>query len=88
MRLTLAIGAMSALHTFGRRIPGDVAVAGFDNIPLAQLLQPALTTVSRNEQAIGRFAAELLIQRLDGPDGDRPGEGFEQPFELVMRESA
>lgn len=84
----LAIGAMSALVAFGRRIPDDVAVAGFDDIPLAQLLQPALTTVSRNELAIGRFAAELLIERLDGPDGDRPGQGFERPFELVMRESA
>lgn len=84
----LAIGAMSALVAFGRRIPDDVAVAGFDDIPLAQLLQPALTTVSRNELAIGRFAAELLIQRLDGPDADRPGQGFERPFELVMRESA
>ncbi len=84
----LAIGAMSALVAFGRRIPDDVAVAGFDDIPLAQLLQPALTTVSRNELAIGRFAAELLVQRLDGPDAGRPGQGFERPFELVMRESA
>ena len=84
----LAIGAMSALIASGRRIPDDVAVAGFDNIALAQLLRPSLTTVSRNELAIGRFAAELLIRRLDGPDADRPGQGFEQPFELVMRESA
>lgn len=83
----LAIGAMTALRAAGRRIPDDVAVAGFDDIPVAQLLQPALTTVRRFEQAIGRFAAELLIARLDGPDADRPGRGFEQPFQLVLRDS-
>lgn len=84
----LAIGAMSALYAFGRRIPDQVAVAGFDDVPLAQWLQPALTTVSRNELALGRFAAELLVQRLEGSDGERPGQNFERPFELVMRESA
>jgi LacI family transcriptional regulator len=84
----LAIGVMAALRAAGRRIPDDVAVAGFDDIPAAQLLQPALTTVRRSEQAIGRFAAELLIARLDGPDADRPGRGFELPFQLVLRDSA
>lgn len=84
----LALGAIAALRDAGLRIPEDVAVAGFDDIPSAQLLQPALTTVRRSEQAIGRFAAELLIARLDGPDAGRPGRGFELPFELVLRDSA
>ena len=84
----LAIGAMAALRAAGQRIPDDVALAGFDDIPSAQLLHPALTTVRRSEQTIGRFAAELLIARLDGPDADLPGRGFELPFELVMRDSA
>jgi LacI family transcriptional regulator len=84
----LAIGVMAALRAAGRRVPDDVAVAGFDDIPAAQLLDPALTTVRRSEQEVGRFAAELLIARLDGPDADRPGRGFEWPFQLVMRDSA
>ena len=84
----MALGCLYAFNEAGVKVPDDIALAGFDDIPLAQLLQPALTTVSRNELAIGRFAAELLIERLDGPDGDRPGQGFERPFELVMRESA
>ncbi|QNK67621.1 LacI family DNA-binding transcriptional regulator [Variovorax sp. PAMC26660] len=84
----LAIGAMAALRAAGRRIPDDVAVAGFDDIPSAQLLHPALTTVRRFEHEMGRFAAELLIARLDGLDADQPGRGFERPFELVMRDSA
>ena len=84
----LAIGAMTALRAAGRRIPDDVAVAGFDDIPTARLLHPALTTVGRSEQAIGRFAAELLIARLDGPDAGRPGRAYELPFQLVLRDSA
>lgn len=84
----LAIGAMAALRTAGRRVPADVALAGFDDIPSAQLLHPALTTVRRSEMAIGRFAAELLIARLDGPDANRPGRGFKMPFQLVLRDSA
>jgi LacI family transcriptional regulator len=84
----LAIGAIAALRTAGRSVPGDVAVAGFDDIPAAQLLHPALTTVRRCELAMGRFAAELLLARLDGPGAGRPGRGFELPFELVLRDSA
>ena len=84
----LAIGAMTALRAAGRRIPDDVAVAGFDDIPAAALMHPALTTVGRSEQAIGRFAAELLIARLDGPRADRPGRAYELPFHLVLRDSA
>ena len=84
----LAIGAMSALRAAGRRIPQDVAVAGFDDIPLASLLQPALSTVRRDEQAIGRLAAEMLVERLEGPDTGRAGRGVELPFELVLRDSA
>ncbi|WP_216842319.1 LacI family DNA-binding transcriptional regulator [Acidovorax sp. SRB_14] len=84
----LAIGAIAALRAAGRRVPDDVAVAGFDDIPAAQVMHPALTTVGRSEQAIGRFAAGLLIARLDGPDADQPGRSFELPFQLVLRDSA
>ena len=84
----LAIGAMSALRAAGRRIPEDVAVAGFDDIPAAQLLQPPLTTVRRSELSIGRMAAELLIGRLNGAEAAEGGRNVELPFELVLRDSA
>ncbi|MGJ7543360.1 LacI family DNA-binding transcriptional regulator [Variovorax sp. LT1R16] len=83
----LAVGAMAALRTAGRRIPEDVALAGFDDIPAAQFLHPTLTTVRRSEQTMGRFAADLLIARLDGPDASRPGRGFKLAFQLVLRDS-
>ncbi len=84
----LAIGAISALRAVGRRIPEDVAVAGFDDIPAAQMLHPALTTVRRSEQDIGRFVADLLVSRLNDPGAERPGRGFELPFQLISRDSA
>ncbi len=83
----LAIGAMAALRVSGKRIPEDVALAGFDDIPAAQLLHPALTTVRRDEQDIGRFVAELLVARLGGSDSDLPGRGFEMTYQLITRES-
>lgn len=82
----LALGAVAALRAAGRRIPEEVAVAGFDDIPTAQLLQPGLSSVSRNEQGIGRFAAKLLIARLD-VEAVRPGRSVELPFQLVLRGS-
>lgn len=81
----LAIGAMAALHAHGLRIPQDMAVAGFDDIPAAQLLHPALSTVHRSEQAMGRFAAERLLSQLH--DGPKPAAGFELPYQLILRAS-
>ena len=81
----LAIGAMTALHAQGLRIPQDMAVAGFDDIPSAQLLHPPLSTVHRSEQAMGRFAAERLLLQLN--DGPRPAGSFELPYKVVLRGS-
>lgn len=60
----MAIGAIVALRDAGRRVPGDIAVAGFDDIPLARLISPALTTVrvgiaEAGERAVARLAAML-----------------------------
>lgn len=84
----LAIGAMAAVRAAGLGIPEDVAVAGFDDIPVAQLLLPTLTTVRRAEKEIGCFVAELLISRLDGSEASRQGRCFEMPFQLISRDSA
>jgi DNA-binding LacI/PurR family transcriptional regulator len=59
----LAIGALEALRTAGRSVPGDVAIIGFDDIPLAQEMTPPLTTIRIPLAEIGRQAAELLFAR-------------------------
>jgi DNA-binding LacI/PurR family transcriptional regulator len=63
---TLAIGAIKALRRAGRRVPDDVAVVGFDNVPLAQVFEPGLTTIAQPMHELGAVAAELLLELLAG----------------------
>jgi len=83
----LAMGALRALREAGVRVPQDMALLGFDDIPVARLLTPALTTVSQFQEGLGRRAAELLFERLDGRAPEH-GRDEEMPFELMVRESA
>lgn len=65
----LATGAMRALHDEGLRIPGDVAVVGFDDIDEAQHSIPSLTTISPDKVQIARTAVSLLLTMMkDGPE--------------------
>jgi DNA-binding LacI/PurR family transcriptional regulator len=61
-----AIGAMRALRLAGRRVPDDVAVVGFDDVPFARYLSPALTTVRAPIEEVGREAVHQLSQRMNG----------------------
>jgi LacI family transcriptional regulator len=83
----MAIGAMVAIRDAGLRVPDDIAVAGYDDITVARLLNPPLTTVAQFPERLGRRAAEMLFERLDG---SVIGEGrrVEMPYELKIRESA
>jgi LacI family transcriptional regulator len=60
----VTIGAIRALRDLGRH--HDVALVGFDDFPLADLLQPAVTVVAQDPFTIGHLAAELIFRRLDG----------------------
>jgi DNA-binding LacI/PurR family transcriptional regulator len=80
----MAAGALHALRKSGRRVPEDVAVVGFDDLPLAQHTQPPLTTVRQPLERVGAAAAELLLTALDGiPIGVDPV----LPTTLVARAS-
>jgi DNA-binding LacI/PurR family transcriptional regulator len=70
----LAFRAMGVLHLAGRRVPQDVALVGFDDIPLAHEMVPALTTVRIPLDEIGRRASRRVLQLIDSgrPDGARP----------------
>ncbi|HET8522815.1 MAG TPA: LacI family DNA-binding transcriptional regulator [Thermomicrobiales bacterium] len=83
----MALGALSALRESHIRVPEEMAIIGFDDIPAARLVTPSLTTVSLFPRDVGRRAAEMLFERLEGSvSGD--GRSEELPFELVRRESA
>lgn len=62
----IAVGAYRAIHELGLRIPDDVAVASFNDIPAAQFLHPPLSTVRLPSEEIGETAVELLVERLGG----------------------
>jgi LacI family transcriptional regulator len=83
----LAIGALMATREAGLKVPRDVAIMGFDDIPLAKLISPALTTVEQPKKLLGIRAAELLLDRLNG-SAAAVGRSEELPFKLVVRESA
>jgi DNA-binding LacI/PurR family transcriptional regulator len=82
----LALGVMRALHEAGRSIPGEVSVVGFDDIPAAQFLTPALTTVRLDFAELGRTCFALLQALLERRD---PMPRTRRPTpELIIRESA
>ncbi|HLZ94993.1 MAG TPA: LacI family DNA-binding transcriptional regulator [Candidatus Dormibacteraeota bacterium] len=67
-----AIGIMSAAQAAGLRVPDDLSVVGYDDIPMAGYTSPALTTVHQPIVEKGRVAVRLLIQRLQGRAIDSP----------------
>jgi LacI family transcriptional regulator len=79
----VTIGAIHALRALGRS--GDVALVGFDDIPMGDVLQPAVTVVAQDPLASGRRAAELLFERLDGHAGPARTEVI--PTQLIPRGS-
>ncbi len=83
----LAIGAMLAIREAGLRVPEDIAVAGFDDITVARLLNPPLTTVAQYPEHLGRRAAEVLFERLSGAVTGA-GRRVLMPHQLIVRDSA
>lgn len=79
----VTIGAIRALRELGRHL--DTALVGFDDVPLADLLEPGITVVAQDPQAIGRVAAERVFARLDG-DGS-PAVRSVIPTTLIERGS-
>ena len=80
-----AIGAIRALQEEGIRVPRDVSVLGFDDIPGAAFYSPSLTTVRQPLNRMGEVAAETLLNRLEGRR-EYPSDIAIEP-ELVVRES-
>ena len=82
----LAVGALYECQRRGIDVPGRVAVAGFDDIPIASQVVPALTTLRVPRYAIGQRAGEMMLARLGG---DEPAQRIvDAGFELVPRASA
>jgi DNA-binding LacI/PurR family transcriptional regulator len=79
-----AIGVMHALHELGRKVPDDVAIVGFDDIPAAALSSPRLTTVSQNPRQASEALIEAILTLVDGGTV----ENRLLPARLIVRESS
>ena len=81
----MAIGAMRAINERGLRIPDDISIVGFDDIPLAAVTTPPLTTVRQPAAQLGTVASQALIDLLEG----QLHQPFENvfPVELIVRET-
>jgi LacI family transcriptional regulator len=83
----MAIGAIDAVHQAGLSVPDDVAVAGFDDVDAATIVNPPLTTALNPAYDTGVAAGRLLLSRLTR-EYDGVGRRIEVPCPLVVRESA
>lgn len=82
---TMAVGAMKAIKEAGLRVPEDIAVVSFDDLPVASIVEPPLTTVRQPIQRLGSTAVDILLNLIE-----HQGEGTQKvilPTELVVRAS-
>ncbi len=82
----LAAGALQAIYERGLRVPDDISIVGFDDT-YAPYLTPPLTAVRNPMLDMGRHAARLVFQQLDGPADETVETSTRLPMELVIRES-
>src|SRR6185369_14082026 len=83
---SMALGVLRAFHEAGVRVPEDVSVVGFDDIPEAAYMTPPLTTVVQPFREVGRRSIENLLAEMGG-EGERGGS-IVIPPSLVGRDSA
>ena len=83
----IAIGVIKKIEELGLRVPEDIAVVGFDDLPISSMIGVPLTTVSQPKYEIGKAAGEILIDKIEGKS---PAELKEivLDVELVVRDSA
>jgi len=82
---TTAIGAMRCLNEVGLRVPDDIGLIGFDDIPASSTLTPPLSTVRQPIQGMGEAAANLLIEAIES--GSKEHHCVTLPTELIVRNS-
>ena len=81
----MAIGAILALRQAGKRVPQDISITGYDDMPEAEFADPPLTTIRQRMYEVGELAARLLIQLIEDPTAIPTQHLLET--ELIMRSS-
>ena len=81
-----AIGVIYALQNAGIRVPDDVSVIGFDDIDMAQIVRPQLTTIHVYRELLGEMGVQVLLDRIQNPL--RPPVKLSIETSFIERESA
>lgn len=82
----IAIGAYMAINQKGLKIPDDISIIGYDDIEMASIISPRLTTVAQPFYDMGKTAAELIIKRIKEDTSSTP-QVILLPTKLIIRES-
>jgi LacI family transcriptional regulator len=84
-----AVGVLKAARQAGLSVPGDLALVGFDDIPLASYVHPSLTTIAQPKAQMGRQAVEMVLALIshDGPHGGGIANVVVEG-QLIVRESS
>ncbi len=82
----MAIGALKELKRNSVKVPEEIKVVGFDNIPMAELIQPSLTTIAQPIRELGINAAELLLKKIENPETSN--QQIVMQCTLIERESS
>jgi DNA-binding LacI/PurR family transcriptional regulator len=81
----MAIGALQAIHEVGLRVPNDISIIGYDDIPEAEFADPPLTTMRQPMMTVGAEAIRLLVRHIENPD--LAPEQLYLGTELIWRQS-
>jgi LacI family transcriptional regulator len=79
----MAIGALRLFHQLGVKVPEDLSMVGFDDVEFAALAMPALTTIRQQKYQFGKYAAQVLLDMVEGGEGRR----ISLAPELIVRDS-
>lgn len=82
------IAVLKALNDLGWRVPDDVALVGYDDLEYARFLQPPLTTIAQSPYDVGKIGTEILIERLEQPEGPQSMRHVILKPELRIRASS
>ena len=84
----VAIGAMKGLKALGKIIPDDIAIVGFSNEPISEIIEPSLSTIDQSGEEIGRLACEMLLQNITNGNKTIKNKTVILSPKLIERESS
>jgi len=84
----LATSAMSVINQYKLNIPEEIALVGFNNEPMTDIVSPSLSTVAQPEFEIGKKAAELLLEAINNEEEEIPAKKIILETELIVRQSS